>query len=118
EGDAPRDFVEALARIGLATPGFPDIFADSMFDDSLLLDSAYLDSLGVDSAGRREREIEVFGLEFFRTARVRGAFEPLAAGPVDPGYRLGPGDQVTLVLTGDVEDAYDLQVSREGLIFI
>jgi protein involved in polysaccharide export with SLBB domain len=118
EGQAPRDFVEALARVGLATPGFPDLFADSLFPDSLFLDSMRVDSLDADSTRRGRREIEVFGLAFFRLAREAGAFEPAATGPVDPGYRLGPGDQVTLVLTGDVEDAYDLQVSREGLIFI
>ena len=44
--------------------------------------------------------------------------DPIVAGPVDPGYRLGPGDEVQLVLTGDVEDAYALTVSREGYIFI
>ena len=48
-----------------------------------------------------------------------GQFQPLAAGPVDPGYLLGPGDQIQLILTGDVELAYpNLDVTREGFVVI
>src|SRR5438094_23086 len=39
-------------------------------------------------------------------------------GPVPSDYRLGPGDVVVLILTGDVELAYTLQVTREGFILI
>jgi len=57
----------------------------------------------------------VFGVDIFR----RGApFLPLLAGPVPPDYRLGPGDQLVLILTGDVELAYTLPVTREGFILI
>ena len=111
-GDASREFIEALARVGLSTPDFPDIFSDSLFADSMMIDSMRLDSLR-----DRPREIEVFGLEFFRQGGG-DAFDPTATGPVDPGYRLGPGDELVLVLTGDVEAAYDLSVSREGLLFV
>lgn len=61
-------------------------------------------------------ELEVFGLRTFRRASTQ--FEPPAHGPVDAGYRIGPGDEVLLVLTGDVEAAYQLDVTREGFIFI
>jgi protein involved in polysaccharide export with SLBB domain len=37
---------------------------------------------------------------------------------VDPDYRLGPGDEIVLILTGDVELAYTLDVTREGFIVI
>ena len=40
------------------------------------------------------------------------------SGPVDENYRLGPGDQLVLILTGDVEQAYSLEVTREGFIVI
>ncbi|MGH7753747.1 MAG: SLBB domain-containing protein, partial [Gemmatimonadales bacterium] len=45
-------------------------------------------------------------------------FLPLLSGPVPADYKLGPGDALVLILTGDVELAYTLQVTREGFILI
>src|SRR5438445_6134682 len=58
----------------------------------------------------------VFGVHVFR--RTTPQFLPLLSGPVPPDYRLGPGDVTVLILTGDVELAYTLQVTREGFILI
>ena len=58
----------------------------------------------------------IFGVDVFRRATTQ--FLPNLAGPVPPDYRLGAGDQLVLVLTGDVENAYNLQVTREGFIVI
>ena len=58
----------------------------------------------------------VFGTDVFR--RTTTQFLPMLAGPVPPDYRLGPGDNLVLILTGDVEQAYPLTVSREGFILI
>src|SRR5438128_10904841 len=58
----------------------------------------------------------VFGVDAFR--RTTTQFLPLLAGPVPPDYKLGPGDALVLILTGDVELAYTLQVTREGFILI
>ena len=58
----------------------------------------------------------IFGLDFFRNRST--AFNPNAAGPVDASYRINPGDQLVLVLTGDVEQSYSLPVTREGFIVI
>ena len=58
----------------------------------------------------------VFGVDVFQ--RTTTQFLPLLAGPVPPDYKLGPGDQLVLILTGDVELAYTLQVTREGFILI
>jgi protein involved in polysaccharide export with SLBB domain len=58
----------------------------------------------------------VFGLNVFRG--LTSQFEPNVAGPVDANYRLGPGDRLVLILTGDVEASYDLPVTREGFIVI
>ncbi|HET9383709.1 MAG TPA: hypothetical protein VFO67_01080 [Gemmatimonadales bacterium] len=44
---------------------------------------------------------DVFGVEVFR--RTTTQFLPLLSGPVPPDYRLGPGDNLVLILTGDVE---------------
>src|SRR2546425_11948870 len=54
----------------------------------------------------------VFGVDVFR--RTTTQFLPLLAGPVPSDYKLGPGDVLVLILTGDVELAYTLQVTREG----
>jgi polysaccharide biosynthesis/export protein len=45
-------------------------------------------------------------------------FLPTLAGPVPPDYALGAGDNLVLILTGDVEFAYTLEVTREGFVFI
>lgn len=58
----------------------------------------------------------VFGVDALR--RTTTQFLPTLAGPVPPDYRLGPGDQLVLILTGDVELTYQLPVSREGFILI
>jgi polysaccharide export outer membrane protein len=58
----------------------------------------------------------IFGLDFFRNATTQ--FDPNLGGPVDANYRVGPGDRLVLVLTGDVEQSYTLDVTREGFIVI
>ena len=58
----------------------------------------------------------IFGLNVFRGRTSQ--FEPNVSGPVDASYRLGPGDRLVLILTGDVEASYDLPVTREGFIVI
>ncbi|HEV2669857.1 MAG TPA: SLBB domain-containing protein, partial [Gemmatimonadales bacterium] len=59
---------------------------------------------------------DVFGVEVFR--RTTTQFLPLLSGPVPPDYRLGPGDNLVLILTGDVELTYSLPVTREGFVLI
>ena len=58
----------------------------------------------------------VFGVDAFK--RTTTLFLPLLAGPVPPDYHLGPGDQLVLILTGDVELTYSLPVTREGFVLI
>ena len=58
----------------------------------------------------------IFGLNMFR--ENTSLFEPNLNGPIDAGYRLGPGDQLALILTGDVNAAYNLDVTREGFIVV
>ena len=58
----------------------------------------------------------LFGLDIF--AQATSLFDPNAAGPVDASYLLGPGDQIVLILTGDVEEAYTLDVTREGFVVV
>ncbi|SOD02908.1 protein involved in polysaccharide export, contains SLBB domain of the beta-grasp fold [bacterium JGI 053] len=60
--------------------------------------------------------LPIFGQDIFRVGTSQ--FQAVANGPVDPDYRLGPGDQLVAVLTGDVQLSYNLDVSREGTIVI
>ena len=72
-----------------------------------------------DSAARKCRQdsgFTIFGLSTFR--ENTSLFDPNLNGPVDAGYRLGPGDQLALILTGDVNAAYTLDVTREGFIVV
>jgi polysaccharide biosynthesis/export protein len=58
----------------------------------------------------------LFGVDIFR--RETTQFDANLSGPVDPNYRIGPGDRLVLILTGDVESAQTLDVSREGFVVI
>ncbi len=58
----------------------------------------------------------IFGREIFRQATTQ--FLTLDSGPAPANYRVGPGDEIVLVVTGDVELAYRLVVSREGWVVI
>ena len=64
----------------------------------------------------RDSGFVVFGLDIFRSATSQ--FQPNLAGPVDASYRLGPGDKLVLILTGDVEASYSLDVTREGFVVV
>ena len=60
--------------------------------------------------------LPIFGLDVFRGSASR--FEPTLAGGVGADYRIGPGDVLAVILTGVVERAYSLDVSREGFLLI
>jgi len=68
------------------------------------------------TAAEADSGLAIFGLSMFREAS--SLFLPNLDGPVDAGYRLGPGDQLVLILTGDVELAHTLEVTREGFVVI
>lgn len=58
----------------------------------------------------------IFGREIFRRATTQ--FQPSATGPAPTDYQVGPDDELILVVTGDVEVAYRMTVSREGLVVV
>lgn len=123
---ADATFMEALQGIGVTLRSEPEPSArpdplfspdDEMVNDSIrfaLADSllSLADSLLV----RPDRPLRVFGRGVFR--RVSTDFTPLTTGPVGDNYVLGPGDELLLVITGDVELAYTLNVTREGYVVI
>jgi protein involved in polysaccharide export with SLBB domain len=78
---------------------------------------------GFDTTSGRRRprpppggELKIFGMDLFAGKTTQ--FQANVSGPVDPNYKLGPGDQLVLILTGDVELARALQITREGFIVI
>jgi protein involved in polysaccharide export with SLBB domain len=122
--------MEAVRALGILS----DVEADSLqvqdsmmvLSDSLQLlldslrfvkaDSARADSLADSIRVFQGRGLKIFGLETFRRTTTR--FQATQSGPVDANYRLGSGDLLVLILTGDVEQAYSLDVNREGFIVI
>jgi protein involved in polysaccharide export with SLBB domain len=52
----------------------------------------------------------------FRQATTQ--FQPVVTGPVPSSYRLGPGDELVLFLTGAVQLAHQLSVTQEGFVVI
>jgi protein involved in polysaccharide export with SLBB domain len=103
--------LEAIQLLGIiGTTG-----ADSLL---ALTDSAraVADSIRADSLRKAGGPLRVFGLDIFR--RSNSLFLPNLGGPVGENYRLGPGDVLVLVLTGDVQLAYTLEVTREGFVVV
>ncbi len=122
--------LEAVSALGILSSAEADslqmqdslmVMSDSLQQllDSLRAmkaDSARADSLADSIRVFQARGLKPFGLETFRRATTR--FQPTQSGPVDANYRLGSGDLLVLILTGDVEQAYSLDVNREGFIVI
>ena len=57
-----------------------------------------------------------FGYEIFGYAPE--TFEPLAAGPVDPDYPIGPGDEIIVQVWGDNQFTHAAVVNREATITV
>jgi len=98
------DFLQALAAMGV----FNEASSDAT---DLRRESPARPVEAVPDAG-----LTVFGRSVFGGATTQ--FQPVVSGPVDADYPLGPGDQIQLILTGDVELALTSDVTREGFIFI
>jgi protein involved in polysaccharide export with SLBB domain len=132
----PASLFDAYLSEGMATDSITvteDVFtavrslgiADSAAVDSLKrLGGAASDSLDVAKLARLERRLKaltdsgytIFGEDVF--AKPTTQFDPNNSGPVDAGYRLGPGDHLVLILTGDVEETHSVEVTREGFIVV
>lgn len=98
-GDATSDQLAALRALGLEAAPTPVQPVDTGTQTTRALPHS-----------------NVFGVDVFR--RTTTQFLPLVSGPVPPEYRLGPGDQLVLILTGDVELTHQLNVTREGFVLI
>lgn len=106
---------DSLAGIG-GRRGRSDSLRHQQDIDRLLEQRSIVRADIADSIARLDSGFNIFGLEVFRSSDSK--FEPTTFGPVDATYRLGPGDQLSLILTGDVEAVHSLDVSREGFVVI
>lgn len=103
---ANPEFVEALRQIGIVAQGISPNSA-----------STPLPPVATATPPQLQTGPVVFGTDFFRRdPSALGSADAL--GPVDRDYRVGPGDELFLILTGDVEQAYTLNVTREGFVII
>ena len=55
-----------------------------------------------------------YGYQIFR--EMPASFAPVDYGPVDPSYRIGPGDELVVQTWGEVELSYRPTVARDGSI--
>jgi protein involved in polysaccharide export with SLBB domain len=107
-GGTPRPGVQELSAFQTLGLGF---------DEALRVDTGFMQSRGEAIAPESLAAGNyVFGVDVFR--RTTTQFLPLLNGPVPPDYKLGPGDQLVLILTGDVQRAHTLPVTREGFVLI
>jgi polysaccharide export outer membrane protein len=110
--DAEADSLQSLDSTRVISDSLQQVL-DSLHASKA--DSARADSLA-DSVAVLRSQLKLFGMETFRRTSTR--FLPVQAGPVDENYRLGSGDVLVLILTGDVEQAQTLSVTREGFVVI
>lgn len=101
--DADSNFVQALMAMGMLSAGAP---------------AGPVPGSDVAGTGITATEVPevIFGRGIF--SRRTTLFDPVTSGPVDPSYRVGVGDQLQVVLTGDVETAYQLEVRRDGAVIL
>jgi protein involved in polysaccharide export with SLBB domain len=64
----------------------------------------------------KDANLRVYGLDVF--ARSTSEFDPVISGALPASYTLGPGDELVLVITGDVELLHTLPVTREGFVIV
>jgi polysaccharide export outer membrane protein len=96
---ASADHIAAMRALGLAPAATP----------TLPVETGQVEAPDALQSG-------VFGVDVFRRSTTQ--FLPLVSGPVPPEYRLGPGDQLVLILTGDVELTHQIGITREGFVLI
>ncbi|WKW12456.1 SLBB domain-containing protein [Pseudogemmatithrix spongiicola] len=115
------DMIAAIGRLGIASSDDAAMLRTMLRSgDSLSttrrIELPRVSDDSVRGPGADSLAYRLFGLETFRNATSE--FMPVLDGPVDENYRLGPGDQLVLILTGDAELAHTLDVTREGFVMI
>jgi protein involved in polysaccharide export with SLBB domain len=106
-GMARPELVGALRRLGI----MPD---ETRVSRILPGDTSRVK--GPESDDTLANGLRIFGRSLFLSASSQ--FLPVSAGPTDPDYRLGSGDELVLALAGDVNDVYRLIVAADGYIMV
>ena len=65
---------------------------------------------------QEERKNLYFGYDVFKSDP--GLFQKSAVGSVDPNYLIGPGDEIILMLWGQIEQNQSYIVTKDGYLFI
>lgn len=114
------DVISAIGRLGITNRDDAAVLRTMLRSDSTLqrrrVEAPRVRDDSVWGPRADTLSYRLFGLETFRNATSE--FVPVLDGPVDANYRLGPGDQLVLILTGEVELAHTLDVTREGFVVI
>lgn len=111
----PAAALDALRAAGVrVAPDATELRADSA-DGGDTASETVAPAVGL-PGGTRAAADRVFGRDVF--TRASTLFAPLTGAAVDPGYRLGGGDTLQVVLTGQVEAAYQVAVRRDGTIVL
>ena len=121
-----RNLLRQRAELPRGRAGRDSVSRDSLADSLAMIDTVEtVDSVGrLVSVPRRrvpsrlapDSGTTIFGLDVFSSKTTQ--FDPNLAGPVDANYRLGPGDRIVLIITGDAERAFTLDVTREGFVVV
>jgi polysaccharide export outer membrane protein len=112
---APEPTSDILAALrALSVTGMAAEAVEPVNVDSGLVMRPLPDRVSQSSAA--DSELKIFGIGVFRGTTSQ--FQPLLAGPVPDSYRLGAGDLLVLVISGDVEIVHNLEVTRDGFILI
>ncbi len=113
----PSDSVfRAIRALGMASARETEELQSAARTRAALTSPPVLDPERTIDVTLSDASAELFGYRLFREGTTR--FDPNLDGPVDAGYRLGPGDELVLILTGDVELAHSLEVTRSGFVVI
>ena len=65
---------------------------------------------------KTKKALKKFGYDYF--INRPSTFAPLNGTPIPPDYLIGPGDEIKLILYGNNNTNYSLQVSRDGDIYL
>lgn len=109
---APDELLYALDEIGVTYEGIP------VDEDTV---GTSIDDVPPRPISRERDTARVGGQPIFGRGIFLGRtteFNPATSGPVPSDYRLGPGDQLVLIVTGAAETAYTMNVMRDGAVVV
>ncbi|MBI4499827.1 MAG: SLBB domain-containing protein [Gemmatimonadetes bacterium] len=114
-GGGPSPTVNAQTVNAIALLGVDAFPPELVQQAESVLARMRLDSTLAAATAGRGGPLPLFGFDVLRQGASQ--FQPVA-GPVDDTYRLGPGDQLVLFLTGAVETSEVLDVTTQGFIIV